>query len=92
MTQQLLETQESVVQIQIEEIQEQKKAQQAILKQKEEMTLQSEEHEKEYQKLRISLEKRKSQQESISEQLQSQLDNQLLESMYKEDRQKATRT
>ncbi len=88
-TQQLLETQESVVQIQIEEIQEQKKAQQAILKQKEEMTLQSEEHEKEYQKLRISLEKRKSQQESISEQLQSQLDNQLLESMYKEDRQKS---
>ena len=88
-TQQLFETQESVVQIQIEEIQEQKKAQQAILKQKEEMTLQSEEHEKEYQKLRISLEKRKSQQESISEQLQSQLDNQLLESMYKEDRQKS---
>ncbi len=87
-TQQLLETQESIVQIQIEEIQEQKKAQQAILKQKEEMTLQSEEHEKEYQKLRISLEKRKSQQESISEQLQSQLDNQLLEPMYKKDGQK----
>ncbi len=89
---QLLETQESVVQIQIEEIQEQKKAQQAILKQKEEMTLQSEEHEKEYQKLRISLEKRKSQQESISEQLQSQLIISCLSQCIKRTGKKATRT
>ena len=88
-TQQLLDAQEGIVQVQIEEIRQQKKAQQTILKQKEEMIQQSEKHAKEYQKLCISLEKRKSQQESIGEQLQSQLDNQLLEPMYKKDGQKS---
>lgn len=62
--------QESIVQTGLEELKKQKKAHQDLLKKKEEFTTQSEQHTKEFQKLQISFEKRKSQLESIQEQLQ----------------------
>lgn len=68
-----VKNQESHVQTELEEIRKQKKVQQDLLKKKEEFTRQSEQHAKEFQKLQISLEKRKGQQESIQEQLQNQL-------------------
>ncbi|URW85692.1 hypothetical protein M5E86_18940 [Blautia wexlerae] len=64
-----VKNQESSVQTGLEEIQKQKKAYQDLLKKKEEFITQSEQHAKEFQKLQISLEKRKSQLESIQEQL-----------------------
>ena len=51
------------------------KVHQDLLKKKEEFITQSEQHAKEFQKLQISLEKRKSQLESIQEQLQNQWTN-----------------
>ena len=60
-----IKNQESSVQTGLEEIQTQKKVYQDLLKKKEEFTTQSEQHAKEFQKLQISLEKRKSQLESI---------------------------
>ena len=73
-----IKNQESSVQTGLEEIQKQKKVYQDLLKKKEEFTTQSEQHAKEFQKLQISLEKRKSQLESIQEQLQNQLDEPVL--------------
>ncbi len=67
------ENQRSYVQTRLEEIQKQKKIQQDLFKKKEELILQSEQEAKEFQKLQISLEKRKSQQESMLEQLQNHL-------------------
>ena len=69
-----VKAQESQVQTELEEIQKQKKVQQYLVKKKEKFTGQLEQHAKEFQKLQISLEKRKSQQESIQEQLQNQLE------------------
>ena len=69
-----VKNQESSVQTGLEEIKKQKKVHQDLLKKKEEFITQSEQHAKEFQKLQISLEKRKSQLESIQEQLQNQLD------------------
>ena len=65
--------QESHAQTELEEIQKQKKAQLDLQKKKEEFSRQLEQHAKEFQKLQINIEKRKSQQESIQEQLQNQL-------------------
>ena len=56
-----------------------------LLKKKEEFITQSEQHAKEFQKLQISLEKRKSQLESIQEQLQNQLDEPVLTWIHEED-------
>ena len=80
-----VKNQESSVQTGLEEIQKQKKAYQDLLKKKEEFTRQSEHHAKEFQKLQISLEKRKSQLESIQEQLQNQLDEPVLTWIHEED-------
>ena len=55
------------------------------MKKKEEFTRQSEHHAKEFQKLQISLEKRKSQLESIQEQLQNQLDEPVLTWIHEEE-------
>ena len=77
--------QESHAQTELEEIQKQKKAYQDLLKKKEEFITQSEQHAKEFQKLQISLEKRKSQLESIQEQLQNQLDEPVLTWIHEED-------
>ena len=80
-----IKNQESSVQTGLEEIQKQKKVYQDLLKKKEEFTTQSEQHAKEFQKLQISLEKRKSQLESIQEQLQNQLDEPVLTWIHEED-------
>ena len=80
-----VKNQKSSVQTGLEEIQKQKKAYQDLLKKKEEFTRQSEQHEKEFQKLQISLEKRKSQLESIQEQLQNQLDEPVLTWIHEEE-------
>ena len=69
----------------MEEIKKQKKVHQDLLKKKEEFSTQSERHAKEFQKLQISLEKRKSQLESIQEQLQNQLDEPVLTWIHEED-------
>ena len=80
-----VKNQESSVQTGLEEIKKQKKVHQDLLKKKEEFTTQSERHAKEFQKLQISLEKRKSQLESIQEQLQNQLDEPVLTWIHEED-------
>ena len=80
-----VKNQESSVQTGLEEIKKQKKVHQDLLKKKEEFTTQSEQHAKEFQKLQISLEKRKSQLESIQEQLQNQLDEPVLTWIHEED-------
>ena len=80
--------QESQVQIELEEIQKQKKVQQDLLKKKEEFTRQLEQQAKEFQKLQISLEKRKSQQESIQEQLQNQLEEPIFARLREDTKQK----
>ena len=80
-----VKNQESIVQTGLEELKKQKKAHQDLLKKKEEFTTQSEQHTKEFQKLQISLEKRKSQLESIQEQLQNQLDEPVLTWIHEED-------
>ena len=80
-----VKNQESSVQTGLEEIQKQKKAYHDLLKKKEEFITQSEQHAKEFQKLQISLEKRKSQLESIQEQLQNQLDEPVLTWIHEED-------
>ena len=79
-----VKNQESNVQTGLEEIQKQKKAYQDLLKKKEEFITQSEQHAKEFQKLQISLEKRKSQLESIQEQLQNQLEEPVLTWIHEE--------
>ena len=80
-----VKNQESSVQTGLEEIQKQKKVYQDLLKKKEEFITQSEQHAKEFQKLQISLEKRKSQLESIQEQLQNQLEEPVLTWIHEED-------
>ena len=80
-----VKNQESSVQTGLEEIKKQKKVHQDLLKKKEEFITQSEHHAKEFQKLQISLEKRKSQLESIQEQLQNQLDEPVLTWIHEED-------
>ena len=80
-----VKNQESSVQTGLEEIKKQKKVHQNLLKKKEEFSTQSEQHAKEFQKLQISLEKRKSQLESIQEQLQNQLDEPVLTWIHEED-------
>ena len=80
-----VKNQESSVQTGLEEIKKQKKVHQDLLKKKEEFSTQSERHAKEFQKLQISLEKRKSQLESIQEQLQNQLDEPVLTWIHEED-------
>ena len=80
-----VKNQESSVQTGLEEIKKQKKVHQDLLKKKEEFITQSERHAKEFQKLQISLEKRKSQLESIQEQLQNQLDEPVLTWIHEED-------
>ena len=84
-----VKNQESQVQAELEEIQKQKKVQQDLLKKKEEFTRQLEQHAKEFQKLQISLEKRKSQQESIQEQLQNQLEEPIFTWLHEDTQQKA---
>ena len=80
-----VKNQESSVQTGLEEIKKQKKVHQDLLKKKEEFITQSEQYAKEFQKLQISLEKRKSQLESIQEQLQNQLDEPVLTWIHEED-------
>ena len=80
-----VKNQESSVQTGLEEIKKQKKVHQDLLKKKEEFSTQSERYAKEFQKLQISLEKRKSQLESIQEQLQNQLDEPVLTWIHEED-------
>ena len=80
-----VKNQESSVQTGLEEIKKRKKVHQDLLKKKEEFSTQSERHAKEFQKLQISLEKRKSQLESIQEQLQNQLDEPVLTWIHEED-------
>lgn len=80
-----VKNQESSVQTGLEEIKKQKKVHHDLLKKKEEFITQSEQHAKEFQKLQISLEKRKSQLESIQEQLQNQLDEPVLTWIHEED-------
>ena len=87
-----VKNQESSVQTGLEEIQKQKKAYQDLLKKKEEFTRQSEHHAKEFQKLQISLEKRKSQLESIQEQLQNQLEEPVLTWIHEEDTRQRMKT
>ena len=62
------------------------------MKKKEEFTTQSEQHAKEFQKLQISLEKRKSQLESIQEQLNNQLKEPVLSWIYEEDARQRMKT
>ena len=83
-----VKAQESQVQTELEEIQKQKKVQQDLVKKKEKFTGQLEQHAKEFQKLQISLEKRKSQQESIQEQLQNQLEEPIFAWLCEEIQQK----
>ena len=80
--------QESHAQTELEEIQKQKKAQLDLQKKKEEFSRQLEQHAKEFQKLQISIEKRKSQQESIQEQLQNQLDEPIFSWLREDTQQK----
>ena len=87
-----VKNQESSVQTGLEEIQKQKKVYQDLLKKKEEFTTQSEQHAKEFQKLQISLEKRKSQLESIQEQLQNQLEEPVLTWIHEEDTRQRMKT
>ena len=83
-----VKAQESQVQTELEEIQKQKKVQQDLVKKKEKFIGQLEQHAKEFQKLQISLEKRKSQQESIQEQLQNQLEEPIFAWLCEEIQQK----
>ena len=80
--------QESHAHTELEEIQKQKKAQLDLQKKKEEFSRQLEQHAKEFQKLQISIEKRKSQQESIQEQLQNQLDEPIFSWLREDTQQK----
>ena len=80
--------QESHAQTELEEIQKQKKAQLDLQKKKEEFSRQLEQHAKEFQELQISIEKRKSQQESIQEQLQNQLDEPIFSWLREDTQQK----
>lgn len=73
MTNEFLDEQERIVKTEEGEVRKQKKVQQDLLKKKEELAGQLEQGTREFQKLQISLEKRKSQQESILEQLKEQL-------------------
>ena len=75
-----------------EQLKKQKKAHQDLLKKKEEFTTQSEQHAKEFQKLQISFEKRKSQLESIQEQLNNQLKEPVLSWIYEEDARQRMKT
>lgn len=83
-----VKAQESHAQTELEEIQKQKKAQLDLQKKKEEFSRQLEQHAKEFQKLQISIEKRKSQQESIQEQLQNQLDEPIFSWLREDTQQK----
>ncbi len=76
------EKQEHFVYAEAEELQKQKKVQQDLIRRKDELIQQAEQCMKELQTLRISLEKRKSQQESIQEQLQIQLSEPVLQQKY----------
>ena len=87
-----VKNQESSVQTGLEEIKKQKKAHQDLLKKKEEFTTQSEQHAKEFQKLQISREKRKSPLESIQEQLNNQLKEPVLSWIYEEDARQRMKT
>ena len=87
-----VKNQESSVQTGLEEIKKQKKVHQDLLKKKEEFITQSEQHAKEFQKLQISLEKRKSQLESIQEQLQNQLEEPVLTWIHEEDTRQRMKT
>ena len=87
-----VKNQESSVQTGLEEIKKQKKVHQDLLKKKEEFITQSEQHAKEFQKLQISLEKRKSQLESIQEQLNNQLKEPVLSWIYEEDARQRMKT
>ena len=87
-----VKNQKSSVQTGLEEIKKQKKAHQDLLKKKEEFTTQSEQHAKEFQKLQISFEKRKSQLESIQEQLNNQLKEPVLSWIYEEDARQRMKT
>ena len=87
-----VKNQESSVQTGLEEIKKQKKVHQDLLKKKEEFSTQSERHAKEFQKLQISLEKRKSQLESIQEQLNNQLKEPVLSWIYEEDARQRMKT
>ena len=87
-----VKNQESIVQTGLEELKKQKKAHQDLLKKKEEFTTQSEQHTKEFQKLQISFEKRKSQLESIQEQLQNQLKEPVLTWIYEESTRQRIKT
>lgn len=83
-----VKNQEIHAQTELEEIQKQKKAQLDLQKKKEEFSRQLEQHAKEFQKLQISIEKRKSQQESIQEQLQNQLDEPIFSWLREDTQQK----
>ena len=87
-----VKNQESILQTGLEELKKQKKAHQDLLKKKEEFTTQSEQHTKEFQKLQISFEKRKSQLESIQEQLQNQLKEPVLTWIYEESTRQRIKT
>ena len=80
-----VKNQESSVQTGLEENQKTEKSSSGFTEEKEEFITQSEQHAKEFQKLQISLEKRKSQLESIQEQLQNQLDEPVLTWIHEED-------
>lgn len=80
----ICKNQESSVQTGLEEIKN-RKSSSGFTEEKEEFITQSEQHAKEFQKLQISLEKRKSQLESIQEQLQNQLDEPVLTWIHEED-------
>ena len=73
MTNEFLDEQKRIVKTEEGEVRKQKKVQQDLLKKKEELAGQLEQGTREFQKLQISFEKRKSQQESILEQLKEQL-------------------
>ena len=73
MTEEFLDEQECFVKTEEGEIRKQKIVQQELVKRKEEVSGRLEQETGEFQKLQISLEKRRSQQESIQEQLREQL-------------------
>lgn len=73
MTEEFLDEQERFVKMEEGELRKQKKVQQELVKRKEEVSGRLEQETREFQKQQISLEKRRSQQESIQEQLKEQL-------------------
>lgn len=78
---QFLSAQEKLVQEKLRELQKQKKVLQDLMRQKEELVWQSEQCAKNFQKVQISLEKRKSQQEGTLEQLQRLLSESIFAEM-----------